>query len=329
MGKMMLKCELSDADRLRISAQQTATIKARELVEVQKKAAMAGFNETLKEHRVREHDLNESLLSGSELRDVDVETRKDPLSGKEETWRLDTNERIRTADIDPDERQVLMSLPNPGAIDIGSGPDATDEQRDASTPEEAEALRAERLAGERAERISAGVTEARERIHVVGDGTEPDAPWVATLQYGNVVLTASKSTAAEAADDIAQQVVALLEAAEDEAAAAQPTWEEVVAASKAEQDRQELESLAKAQAEDDKATKKRTLKVGAGDGLKNGGLKAPRKKKGLTVALPDGRTVDPEQEAAANEGETPVPGDDAPVATGEGANVDPETGLAF
>jgi hypothetical protein len=322
MPKMMLRCELSDADRLRISAAQVAEIKAREIVEVQKKSAVAGYNETLKQHRAREHDFNESLLSGSELRDVDVETRKDPLSGKEETWRLDTNERIRTADIDPDERQVLMSLPNPGATDIGAGPDATDEQRDASTPEEAEALRLERLHQERIERISAGVQEARERITVVSyENAEPGKEWKAVLQYGNRVLEAEAETAAAAADGVAHQVTDILQDEEDRA----EQWALAAAASEAEQARQaaEVAALAAEQAADDTATKRRTLKVGAGEGLKNGGLKAPPKRKRVKVLDANDQPIE-----GASDGEPPTPGDDGPVATGEPVAED-ETGLVF
>ncbi len=311
---MMLPCDLTDADRLRIGEVLTTEIKAREQIEAAKKAAVKDFNVALKQHKAKEHDFNESLFTGKELREVEVEERPDYVAGIVFVHRLDSGDCIQQRAIDPDERQVKLGIDGPTVLD-GGKVDAADEQRDASTPEEAEALRAERLAGERAERISAGVQEARGRIALTFDeACSLDSQHLATLQLGNRVIEAAAATPEAAADGVARQVTEILEAEEDEAAARQPTWEEVVAASKAEQDRQELESLAKAQAEDDKATKKRTLKVGAGDGLKNGGLKAPRKKKGLTVALPDGRTVDPEQEAAANEGEPPTPGDDGPVA---------------
>jgi hypothetical protein len=70
---MMLPCELSDDDRLRVSGVLTAEIKAREQVEAAKKAAVKDFNVALKAHKAKEHDFNESLFTGKELRDVEVE----------------------------------------------------------------------------------------------------------------------------------------------------------------------------------------------------------------------------------------------------------------
>jgi len=298
---MQLPCDMNDADRLRVGETLTSEIKAREQVEAAKKAAVKDFNVALKQHRGREHDFNESLFTGKELREVEVEERPDYTAGIVFIHRLDTGDCVQQRAIDPDERQVKLGIDGPKVMDGGKA-DHADEQA-AASPDEAEALRAERLAGERAERISAGVQQARERIAVISDG-DGDTSWTATLQFGNRVLEASAATAAAAADGVAQQVTEILEAQEDEAA----TWADVAAASKAEQDRQEVERLAAEQATDDTATKKRTL----GGGLKNGGLKVPKghkKKKHLTT-LPDGREVDPEVEAAAlDAGEPPTPGD--------------------
>lgn len=327
---MQLPCDLTTDDRLRISEALTAEITAQEQVEAAKKEATRGFNASIKVKRATIHDLNESLRTGKELREVEVEERPDYVAGIVFVHRLDSGDCIQQRAIDPDERQVKLGIDGPTIMD-GGKVDATDEQRDASTPEEAEALRAERLAGERVERISAAVMAERERIMVTGDGDAEGGPWKATLQYGNSVLESSRPTAAEAADAVIAQVVEILEAQEDTAA----QWADAAAASEAEQKRQadeEVARLAAEQAEDDKATKKRTLKVGAGDGLKNGGLKAPKRKKGAKhdVTLPDGRVVDPEQEAAALDAEPPTPGDDGPVATGEDSGDRGDgSGLAF
>jgi hypothetical protein len=115
------------------------------------------------------------------------------------------------------------------------------------------------------------------------------------LVYGGRELAADRNTEAEATEAVIDILVGVLEAEEDARPAPAPTWEEVAAASKAQQDAAEVARLAAEQAQDDTATKKRTLKTGAAakkDGLKNGGLKVPaghkRKKaaeKGIEVEV--------------------------------------------
>lgn len=280
---MMLPCTLTDADRLRIEGEKTGKLKEQEDVEAQKKEAVRGYNVTLKALKAEIHDLNESHRTGTELRDVEIEERPDYKAGIIFIHRLDTGDCVKERAIDPDERQVKLGIDGPklGSVDG----EKADEQREASTPEEAEALRAERLASERAERISAAVQEARERIAITSDGGEEEGDWKATLQFGNRVLEAEAATAAAAADGVAQQVTEHLEGMED-----------AITASAAEQKRQEIERLAAEQAADDANTKKSAL-----GGLKNGGLKVPRGHKRKTkheTTLPDGRVVDPEEEAA-------------------------------
>ncbi len=302
---MKLPCDLTDADRLRIGETLTSEIKAREQVEAAKKAAVRDFNVALKAHRAQEHDLNESLFTGKELREVDIEERPDYVAGIVFIHRLDTGDCVQQRAIDPDERQVKMGLDGPTVLEGGKAAERAEEQT-AESPEEAEAMRAERLANERAERISAGATEARERISLVSEGEDATA-WKATLQYGNRVLEAEAATAEAAADGVVQQVVEILEAQEDEAA--KPTWEDVAAASKAEQDRQEVERLAAEQAADDAKTNGKGKR-----GFKKG-LVAPKRKSKHPVELPDGRTVDPEVEAAAiDAAEVPTDADGKPLA---------------
>lgn len=302
MKSMQLPCDLTDADRLRIGEQLTAEIHAQEQVETAKKEATRGFNATLKEHKKSIHDFNESLRTGTERREVEVEERPDYEKGIVFVHRLDNGECVKQRAIDPDERQVKLGIDAPTSSERGAADDAarTDEQREAGSPEEAEALRAERLASERAERISAGVQEARERITVLSEG-EGDRAWKATLQYGNRVLEAEAATAEAAANGVAQQVTEILEAQEDAAL----TMDDAVAASQAEQRRQELERLEAEQAADEASTPKRGFKLG---------LVAPKKKKTKhETTMPDGRVVDPEQEVLANES-VPVDADGKPLA---------------
>lgn len=384
MGTIRLAVPLTDADRLMILGEMSAAQSALEAAEAEKKRVSGELSEEIKGHKATVHDRNEKLRSGQIWRDVAVEIRPNPENGKHETWRLDTNTIVRAADMDPEERQVRLGLEGPKVLDGGKKDDAgkTDEQLEADTPEEAERLRAERLANERAERISATCAEERTRITVMrnkADGplegtlnfgdhvltgigpddeqcrdaiirqlvpileeqedaaakkvvddaaaeaekaradrearietaiaaerpriravsqpneTDPKRAFLATLQYGNVVLQAEAETEEAAADGVATQVRDCLEADEEKAA----QWAGAVAASEIEQNRQadEVAQLAAEQAEDDKATKKRTL----GGGLKNGGLKVPKGHKKKTTGRrkhDDAAEGEPDTEAA-------------------------------
>ncbi len=323
---MQLPCDMNDADRLRVGETLTSEIKAREQVEAAKKAAVKDFTVALKAHRLKEHELNESLFTGKELREVEVEERPDYAAGIVFIHRLDTGDCVQQRAIDPDERQVKLGIDGPKVLDGGKPRDVADEQT-AASPDEAEALRADRLAGERAERISAAVVEARGRITVLpvqdiafGVGPELVPGFTATLQHGNRVLEESAASEEGALNLVVIRLTQILEAQEDEAA----TWADVAAASKAEQDRQEVERLAAEQAKDEATTPKKGFRKG---------LVAPtrkKKEKRITAALADGRVVDVEDEARALDGEPVTPGDDGPVATGsEEIKTDPETGLAF
>jgi len=296
MGTLRLPVTLTDADRLTISAEMSAAQTALEEVEAEKKAATKEFNESIKSRKSVIHERNAVLRAGVIHRDVEVETRADPETGQRVTWRLDTMTPVRAVDLDPDERQVLMDLPVPGSMPVGDASNTTDEQREASTPEEAEALRADRLANERAERISAAVVEARRAIEVT---PHAEGGFTASMHYGDRRIEAEAGDEETARHGVIVQLTEHLEAQEDAAA----KWADAAAASKAEQERQEVERLAAEQAADEASTPKRGFKKG---------LQAPKRKKRISAELPDGRVVDPEQEVLANES-TPVDADGKPL----------------
>jgi hypothetical protein len=298
MPTLPLPVDLTDADRLVVAADLTAVIYAREQVEAQKKEVTKDFNAKIKVHKAKEHELNEALRLGHIEREVEVEERPDYARGVVETFRLDVtpNTVVKVRGIDPDERQTVMGLLTVGSKLVGVDGARTDEQRDASTPEEAEALREERLANERAERISEAVSEARGRLQVsaltVPDG-EP-ARWQAVVQFGNHVIDETGFSEAQAVEAAVRTITELAEADEAARPVSVPTWDEVKAASEAEQRRQEVERLAAEQAADDKANKpKRLLQV-----PKGARKKAVEKK--IKILDPDDNDLNaaPEQEPA-------------------------------
>lgn len=314
MSTLRLPVRLTDEDRLHIQGDLSLALSGLEAAESAKKASNAEHNARIKSLKLTIHDHNSGLVAGVIYREVEVRDEKDFATGKTRTIRLDTGEEVISKDIDPDERQTVLGLPAPGSKLVDVGGDASDEQRDASTPEEAEAMRAERLANERAERISAAVSEARARIVVlpieVHEG-EP-AQFQGTVQAGNRVI---EETGFSEAQTVAAVVASLTEWAEAEEAARPeptPTWEEVQAASAETQRLAEIDRLAAEQKEDQKKNGPKNL------------LKAPKPRKGKKIVVktvaPDGTEteVDVEKLELAGEGEAtplnedvPPPADDA------------------
>lgn len=298
MATLRLPVKLMESDRLNIGADLSACVKAIEHDKAAKKLATAGFNKTIRKHEVTQHELNESLIAGVIHREVDVRDEKDYVTGKTRTIRLDTGEEVVSKDIDPDERQKVLGLPSPGSKVVGVPSDAAEEQS-ASSPEEAEKLREERLANERAERISAAVSEARARIVILGNGE--GAQFRGVVQVGNRVI---EEVGFSEAQTVAAVVATLTEHVEAEEAAREPvqTWDDVKAASAEAERQREIDRLAAEQADDQKKNGPKNL------------LKPPRGKKAKTIKINDGSGTDlmPKDEADP-------PADEAP----------PSDGLAF
>jgi hypothetical protein len=297
-----LPVKLVEADRLVISADQTAVIKAQEEVEAAKRLAVAGFNAKIKEHKKKVHELNENLLAGVVYREVEVRIDKDFATGKARTIRVDTGEEVISKDIDPDERQTVLGLPGPGAQMVGldGGPDG---EQAAGTPEEAEALREERLAGERVERISAAVEEARARITVLAMEVLEGEPamFSGTVQVRNRVIEETGFSEAQTVAAVVAALTEWAEAEEDARPEPTPTWDEVKAASAETQRLAEIERLANEQADDQKKNGPKNL------------LKAPKPKKAkekkinVVVVEADGTETPVEEPDPADEQPAPAP----------------------
>jgi hypothetical protein len=172
--------------------------------------------------------------------------------------------------------------------------DERDEQ-DAESPEEAEKLREQRLAREREDRITNAVGAALAKVKFDRTGKSPDKR-KAMLKFGKVEIVERAPTDEKALAKVSKAVRKLIEA--DEAAARAKAADNLRKA--------EVAKLAKEQAADDKATKKRTLTVPKG---------APKPKSHKSTASAD---VSPpssgaEVEGAGGSGEAPpAPGGDGP-----------------
>lgn len=157
---LYLPVALTPDEHLALALEMSAVIKEAEAKELEKKATMSLLNEAVNALYSRIHDLNGPVSSGFVERDVEVREETNTFSGKVKVFRVDTGAWVKDRDMDPDERQLRLgetAVPGPTPDNVRSlseHREKTEEQLAAGTPEEAEALRAARLADEREARGS-------------------------------------------------------------------------------------------------------------------------------------------------------------------------------
>lgn len=138
-------------------------------IEVEKSISMKRFKERLGGVLARVDGLKTAISEQVEYRDVECETKKDLIAKKVRIIRLDTLETVEERDLHPAEGQTTIPGTDPDEepmqgrlIPLAGGKaaeratteaaGATEEQSFADTPEEAEELRAQRIAEEESER---------------------------------------------------------------------------------------------------------------------------------------------------------------------------------
>jgi hypothetical protein len=180
MPTLRLPHALSDSDRLVVSGDMSAALTKYEEVEAEKKQITSGYTKQLKELRTLMHSLNVSLTTGTIERETEVEDVEDLFAGKVRTIRKDTGECVKERALDPEERQMKLgdSIVEGGrAIDMAAERrkrDLTEEQLAALTPEEAEQMRADRLAAEAADAEPPKMPCAGDDVEVLPTG---DTEW--------------------------------------------------------------------------------------------------------------------------------------------------------
>jgi hypothetical protein len=219
MPTLPLPVKLTDADRLVISRDQNEAISAEEVATEKKKEVTKEHNRVIKGHRKRIKELSLALISGTIDREVEVEDRADYARGVVETFRLDTKppEVVKTRPIDPDERQIKLDTAIKKAIasDAKTAP-LTDEQIFASSPEEAEELRAQRLVAEKKERerqdaAVAWLNGLQAKIHVFPAEEDEDgfcAKIGAVDGFAWTIMSADGQTEDEARKALGDQLIA-------------------------------------------------------------------------------------------------------------------------
>ncbi|MBV8427823.1 MAG: hypothetical protein JOZ88_11335 [Hyphomicrobiales bacterium] len=165
-----LPVKLLDADLLGVAADMSGQISELDRLILEKREANRLINGRISTLRVQISALNRKLVTKAEDRDIDVELTRDVVRKQIRIVRLDTSEVVEERAMRPEELQMSIEdtiappkkaeapakAPKAGGRRIQlanqEAADRAEEQRLATTPEEAEEMRAERLAAERAER---------------------------------------------------------------------------------------------------------------------------------------------------------------------------------
>lgn len=179
----LLPVQITDAEKLIISGEQSALI-----TEIEKlKAEKAAMPERIKTLEGSLYLKNHALIAGVIEREVEIREEANPFSAKVKVFRVDTGEYVRERDMDPEEAQMQLgnsSVPGPAPDNVRSlaeHREKSEEQLAAGTPEEAEALREARLADEREARVNELVSALTIQVADRGDGT-----FVARVTAGDV-----------------------------------------------------------------------------------------------------------------------------------------------
>lgn len=229
MSRMLLPVLLTEAEKVLVLGDLSQKLTALEQAKAAKKAASADHNETIKNLEGSIHGLNQSIISGTVDREVEVERRPIPFAGKVGIYRMDRDpagELVREEHMDDDERQLRLgdtALPG-GKVTNLADHQRTEEQAVAGSPEEAEEIRAQRLAAEREERVAALAAELTDNAHVIEVPREGLPPLFAgTITHGEgdatVLYEQQRDTAEEARAAVARHAAQAITAAQEEAEA--------------------------------------------------------------------------------------------------------------
>jgi hypothetical protein len=210
MPTMRLMEQIKPEELVTVSSDLCAAITALEAKQREKKE-IPGI---IKGLEMRVHELKEALVAGQIERDIEVDEIPDFEAGKMRITRRDNGAPVGDRPLNEDERQVTMGSVADRIRELA------DEQREAATPDEAEELRDQRLAEERAERMP----ELRRRwtallaelqltatCEETTDGRD-EKLWVARLETATWTSEAEGATSDEAGDNLIEKAIESLEA---------------------------------------------------------------------------------------------------------------------
>jgi hypothetical protein len=231
MPTMRLPVELTDPEKVNVLGEMSDVVTAIEAAKADKKIAMDGHNKKIASLEAKLHSINESIKSSTVDRDVEIEIEKFPLAGKAKIWRVDRTpkEFVKEVSLDPEEAQLLIkgSVVDGGAsgkVTNMADHVPTEEQVVAGTPEEAEELRAARIAAEREERVGSLAAELSEKVTVDPVDVDGVGKFQARLPFadadGNRCLEETADTADAAKMAVSRAMAENIIAAEEQSKAA-------------------------------------------------------------------------------------------------------------
>jgi hypothetical protein len=251
---------ITDAEKLNILAEVSISLTELEKLEAEKKRLPEAIKTLLGSIHLKNH----ALATGVIEREVEIREEPNAFAAKVKIFRVDTGEWVRDRDMDPEEAQMQLgnsSVPGPTPDNVRSMAEArerSEEQLAAATPEEAEALRADRLAAERAQRIEDALVNVTIVVVDREDGTfvaraEGSIPGLA----GDAGLAGPIRETAEAARvDLVDEIRRLM--------VGSTSWDDVAVASAETQRLAEIDRLAAEQATDAAKGPKKMLRAPKG-----------------------------------------------------------------
>lgn len=223
MPTAKLATDLSNDDRKALTVALTDALDEDERVKAEAAEKAGEYREQRKGLEKRIHELKEQIKSGRGEIEVEVDERPG-ASGVIDLFRKGTDEKVGERPMRSEDRQ--MSL-------VSDAP-ATDEQT-AATPAEAEKMRVNRLRAEHGDRILQWMSDAKENVRTQElDG----GGWLALLQLEPVDGGSANALReqGETEDEARKKILDLYASTLPKFEEPQPTWDEVAAASAAQQD---------------------------------------------------------------------------------------------
>lgn len=334
MPTIAITTELTPSEEKNLTAHLTKALDTLESVKKEAAETSAEYRSQIKSLDARVHELKETLKSGAGSVNVEVEERPGP-SGIIELFRIvngtdaSTWPKVGERPVTDKDRQgdLFAGIPSDNV--------PHEDEQEADTPAEAEAMRNRRLAAEHGERILQLVAVAKENVRVTAldgggflaalEAEVPDLDVIGETRIAELRETGETEDGARAA------VLKLYMESLPKFEAPQPSWNDVLAASEEQSAAEEIAALAGEQDVDAAFDAEHSLNAAdnapeinpadasepaSAPGLTappKTGLKAPRKKRGPRVVDATGPEEKEVTEETLAEAGAPGGGNGAPA----------------
>jgi hypothetical protein len=150
--KIMIKCELTNDEKIAVGDELSEAQAALEAVESEKKLQNGVLNGRIKGLKGKVHELSQQWITGAGEREEDVEEQPSADGSSIIQTRISDGVKVGERPVNDNDRQATLAFSQKM---IDNAKDRSEEQVVASTPEEAEEIRAARLLEEKVARAEA------------------------------------------------------------------------------------------------------------------------------------------------------------------------------